>query len=143
MTVRYEQDLNLWARQTADLLRERRWQDIDRAHLIEELEELSRSEKRVIASRLIRLLLHLLKWDYQPQRRSDSWLDSITDARVQIALAIQDSPSLRSYPAEQLAACYPRARRSAIRQNGLPAQRFPEDCPYALEQVLDEDWLPG
>lgn len=70
MTVRYEQDLNLWARQTADLLRERRWQDIDRAHLIEELEELSRSEKRVIASRLIRLLLHLLKWDYQPDRKS-------------------------------------------------------------------------
>lgn len=142
MTVRYQQDPNLWAHQTADLLRERRWQEIDRARLIEELEDLSRSEQRAIASQLIRLLLHLLKWDHQPQRRSDSWLDSITDARVQIALTIQDSPSLQSYPAEQLAACYQRARRSAARQTGLAPVDFPENCPYPLDRILDEDWLP-
>ncbi len=91
---------------------------------------------------MIRLLLHLLKWQYQIQRRSDSWLDSITDARTQIELAIEDSPSLRSYPAQQLEQSYQRARRKAAQQTGMPVSVFPEACPYTLELILDQDWLP-
>jgi hypothetical protein len=110
--------------------------------LIEEIEDLGKSERRGIASQLIRLLLHLLKWQYQPQRRSDSWLDSIADSRLQIELAIQDSPSLRAYPSEQLAQCYAQARRGAAKQTGLPLSLFPEECLYALKDILNEDWLP-
>lgn len=65
----------------------------DIVHLIEEIEDLGKSERRGITSQLPRLLLHLFKWQHQPQRRSDSWLDSITNAHTQIELAIQDSPS--------------------------------------------------
>jgi len=88
MKATYSTDFNLWIDQTAQLLREQRWQELDLEHLIEEIEDLGKSERRGIASQLTRLLLHLLKWQYQPQRRSDSWLDLIADARTQIELAL-------------------------------------------------------
>lgn len=138
----YVTDFNAWIAQTTQLLRESRWSEIDRMHLIEEVEDLGKSERRGIASQLTRLLLHLLKWHYQPQRRSDSWLDSILDARTQIELAIEDSPSLAGYPAEQLEECYHRARRQAAKQTSLEITMFPDACPFGLEQVLAEDWLP-
>ena len=114
MSATYKADFNLWIEQTAQLLRSHRWHEIDVEHLIEEVESLGKSERLFIASQLTRLLLHLLKWQYQPQRRSDSWLDSITDSRTQIELTILDSP----------------------------ISVLPEECPYSLELVLDEDWLP-
>ncbi|MCC5667250.1 DUF29 domain-containing protein [Nostoc sp. CHAB 5784] len=142
MSAAYKADFNLWIEQTTQLLRSHRWQEVDVEHLIEEVEGLGKSERRSIASQLTRLLLHLLKWQYQPQRRSDSWLDSITDSRTQIELAIEDSPSLKSYPTEQLEESYQRARRQAAKQTGILLSVFPEECPYSLELVLDEDWLP-
>ncbi|MFM7424624.1 MAG: DUF29 domain-containing protein [Elainella sp.] len=142
MSEKYSEDFSLWINQTAQLLRERRWHEIDLPNLIEEVESLGKSERRGISSQLTRLLLHLLKWQYQPQRRSDSWLDSITDARTQIELAIEESPSLRSYPTDQLEESYQRARRQAAKQTGMEISRFPEACPYSVELVLAEDWLP-
>ena len=142
MSEAYTTDFHLWAQQTAKLLRERRWQEIDLKHLMEEVEDLGKSERRGITSQLTRLLLHLLKWQYQLQRRSDGWMDSMTDARTQIELVLQDSPSLRSYPAEQLASCYQRARHRAATQTGLSPAIFPRACPYPLELILDEEWLP-
>jgi hypothetical protein len=103
---------------------------------------LGKSERRGIASQLTRLLVHLLKWRHQPERRSDSWRDSIADARLQIQLALEDSPSLRPYPAEQLDTCYRKARRAAAQQTGLAPGRFPDSCPFMLADVLSEDWLP-
>jgi hypothetical protein len=138
----YATDFSLWVQQTARLLREHRWQDIDLENLVEEIEDLGKGERRGITSQLTRLLLHLLKWQYQPQRRSDSWLDSITDARLQIELALEDSPSLKVYPLEQLDRSYQKARHSASKQTGLPLSAFPEECPYLLENILNEDWLP-
>ncbi len=142
MSEKYSTDFNLWIDQTAQLLRERRWHEIDLPNLIQEVENLGKSERRGIASQLTRLLLHLLKWQYQPQLRTDSWLDSITDARTQIELAIEDSPSLSNYPAEQLEKSYQRARLQAARQTKMNVSVFPEICPYSLELVLAEDWLP-
>ena len=142
MTGDYAHDYQDWLARTAQLIRERRWQDLDADHLAEEVEDLGKSERRGIASQLTRLLVHLLKWRFQPTRRSDSWRDSIADARLQIQLAIEDSPSLGACPSAQLDACYTKARRSAAQQTGLPPERFPEACPFAIEKVLNEDWLP-
>ncbi len=114
MSDTYLADFNSWIDKTAQLLREQRWHEIDVVHLIEEIEDLGKSERRLLSSQLTRLLLHLLKWQYQPQRRSDSWLDSITDARTQIALAIEDSPSLRNYPAEKLEESYRFPRKAHL-----------------------------
>ena len=102
----HKPDFNLWIQQTTQLLRQQRWQEIDLETLVEEVEHLGNSECRSLSSQLTRLLLHLLKWHYQPQRRSDSWLDSITDARFQIELLLKDSPSLKEYPSQQLELCY-------------------------------------
>jgi hypothetical protein len=142
MSEEYSTDFSVWINQTAQRLREQRWHEIDLPNLIAEVEDLGKSERRGIVSQLTRLLLHLLKWQYQPQRRSDSWLDSITDARTQIELAVEDSPSLRNYPAEQLEASYQRARRQAAKQTNLEVAVFPDRCPYLLELVLADDWLP-
>lgn len=142
MSATYTKDFNLWIQQTARLLREKRWYELDLEHLIEEVENLSKSERRGIASQLTRLLLHLLKWQYQPQRRSDSWLDSITDARTQLELALEDSPSLKNYPTEQLEQSYQRARRQASQQTGMPLSIFPRECPYSLDLILGDEWLP-
>jgi hypothetical protein len=135
-------DFSAWTQHTAQLLRERRWDEIDMERLIEEVEDLGRSERNSIKSQLSRLLLHLLKWQYQPQRRSDSWLDSINDARTQIEDKLEDSPSLQGYPAEQIDKAYARARRRAASQTGLPLSTFPAECPYAIDNLLHEDFLP-
>ncbi|MBE9077446.1 DUF29 domain-containing protein [Romeria aff. gracilis LEGE 07310] len=142
MDTAYLTDFNAWIDQTSQLLRERRWDEVDLAHLIEEIEDLGKRERRAVASQLIRLLLHLLKWQYQPQRRSDSWLDSMTDARTQIELSVEDSPSFENYLADQLDQCYQRARRQAANQTGLEVSTFPDVCPYSPERVLADDWLP-
>ena len=138
----YDNDFSAWIQYTAQLLRERRWDEIDLEQLIEEVEDLGKSERSAIKSQLDRVLLHLLKWELQPQRRTDSWLDSITDARNQIERTIEDSPSLRRYPMEQLDACYQRARRRAAKQTGLPLSTLPAECLYDIDQVLDEDFMP-
>ncbi len=142
MNEMYLADFNTWIDQTATLLRNGHWREIDLEHLIEEVDGLGKSERRGITSQLTRLLLHLLKWQYQPQRRSDSWLDSITDARTQIELAIEDSPSLTNYPAEKLEESYQRARRQSAKQTSMDISVFPIECPYSLELILDQDWLP-
>jgi len=142
MNQTYLSDFNLWIERTTQLLQEHRWHEIDVVHLIEEIEDLGKSERRAISSQLIRLLLHLLKWEYQPQRRSDSWLDSITDARTQIEMAIADSPSLKNYPNQELEDCYQRALRQASKQTNTEISVFPNPCPYSIELVLAEDWLP-
>ena len=142
MPETYSIDFAAWVTETAQFLREKNWEKIDVDHLLEEVESLGKSERRGINSQLIRLLLHLLKWQYQPQRRSDSWLDSITDARMQIQLAIEDSPSLRRHPSEQLDSCYQKAHRQASEQTGLALSSFPERCPYDIKMILTNPWLP-
>jgi hypothetical protein len=142
MSQTYFSDFSAWIDQTTQLLQEHRWQEIDVVHLIEEIKDLGKSERRAIASQLTRLLLHLLKWEYQPHRRSDSWLDSITDARTQIELAIADSPSLKNYPIQELEDSYQKALRQASKQTNIEISGFPRSCPYSLELVLAEDWLP-
>jgi hypothetical protein len=138
----YDQDLVLWAENTAQLLREKRWDAVDWAHLIEEVGDLGKSERSAIGSQLERILVHLLKWQFQPQRRSDSWLDSMNDGRSQIRRKIEDSPSLRSYPAQIIQKEYERARREAARQTGLNLSIFPDLSPFSVDQVLG-DWLPN
>ena len=138
----YDTDFYNWAQQQAAALRARRFDDLDIALLADEVEDLAKSQQRAIKSQLERLLLHLLKWCYQSERRGDSWIDSIQDARTQIAGTVQDSPSLRAYPPTQVEPCYSKARRVAARQTKLPLATFPGTCPWTPEDVLDEDFLP-
>jgi Domain of unknown function DUF29 len=140
----YDQDLVAWALANADLLRNGRLSEIDAAHLAEELEDLGKSERRALCSHIRVLLLHLLKWQFQPGLRGPSWRLSIENARREIQVILEDSPSLSAATQVCLDKEYPTARRSAVIETGLAEDRFPASSPYTVAQVLDEDfWTYG
>lgn len=139
----YDTDLYAWANANAELLRQGKYQQIDVGHLIEEIEDMGKSERRSIASHFKNLLMHLLKWQYQPSLHNNSWLLTINNSRDYIADLIQENPSLAGLPASSIDATYLKARRDAALETGLPLTAFPTTCPYTIEQVLGENWLPG
>ena len=139
----YEEDFVAWLEDQAGRARRGEVEGLDLENIAEELEGLARSDRREIRSRLTVLLTHLLKCLAQPQKRSSSWLETIAEQRDGIAQLIEDSPSLRAFPAEVLDRAFPAARRKAARQTRLPEREFPERCPFDIEAVLDPRWLPG
>jgi hypothetical protein len=139
----YDADFYAWTQDQAEKLRARRQNEIDWENVAEEIESVGRSQKKEIRSRLLVLLLHLLKWEFQPDRRKGGWQASIIEARDELSSEIEDSPSLRSYPAQALDRQYDVARLKAIAETGLPDSIFPKDCPYTVEQVLDFGFMPG
>jgi hypothetical protein len=139
----YEDDFALWSAEQGALLRAGRFDRLDRENLAEEIESLGRSQKHEIDSRLGILLLHLLKWERQPEHRSRSWQSSIQEQRRRIARLIKDSPSLQSYPAEVFEEEYPLAREKASIESGVFLELFPLECPYSIENILDPGFFPG
>ncbi len=138
----YEQDYYHWLEQTALSLRKRAFDQLDLENLIEEIEDMGRSEKRATESNLRVALLHLLKWKYQPQQRSSSWSGSIAEHRIRIRKALQDSPSLKNYLPEVFSETYQDATKIASQEAGLVPGTFPTSCEWTLQQVLNEEWLP-
>ncbi len=141
----YERDFFLWTRQQAELLRERvpDTAGLDTVKLAEEIEDLGSSQQSEIESRLCVLLAHLLKWQVQPAKRSNSWCATIAEQRMRIARRLRQSPSLRSYSAEVLAEEYAVARLNAMAETDLPMDSFPLHCPFEIDDILDPDFLPG
>lgn len=138
----YEEDFNLWIDTTAKILRERQIEQLDFKNLIEEVESMGRSEKDALESNFVVVLMHLLKYKYQPQRRSNSWLSSIYEHRRRIRRAFSKSPSLKNYLNEVFAECYQDARQEASLETGLPLEVFPIECPFNVEETLNPDYLP-
>jgi Domain of unknown function DUF29 len=138
----YEIDYFRWLEVTVAQLRDRDLTRVDWAHLIEELEDMGRSEKRGLESNLVVLLLHLLKWQFQPEMRSGSWAGSIAEHRRRIRKSLQDSPSLLQYLETIGEECYQDARQQAHLETGLAIAVFPQDCPYAIEPLLDPNFFP-
>ncbi len=140
----YEQDFYLWTQEQATTLGAREFEALDIPHLIEEIRDLGNNLKNALESDLCQILLHLLKWRYQPQGRieSHSWQDSIDEHRERIVRLLAKSPSLKSHLPIIWPDEYRRARRKAQRQTGLPLTTFPATCPWDVAQVLDEDFWP-
>ncbi len=141
MATTYEQDLSAWAREQARLMRERRFEALDIEHLAEEIEDMSRSDRRELTSRLTILLQHLLKWTFQPERRSASWQATILAQRDELADLFEQSPSLRSEWLAMLPKCYARAARRAQLETGMAS--FPSECPFSPQDLLNEDFWPN
>ncbi|MFW5724195.1 MAG: DUF29 domain-containing protein [Halochromatium sp.] len=139
----YEHDIHAWTQQTAQLLRQHRFHELDIEHLVEELETMSRRDRQELISRLKILLGHLLKWQYQPQHRSSSWRGSILELRLRIRDLLQDAPSLKPFLAEAANAAYADGAKLASKETGLPLIQLPDALPYALDPLLDDDWFPG
>ena len=140
--VRYEEDLYAWSLQQAALLRARRADSLDWDHLAEEIEWMVGRDRRELKNRLRIILLHLLKWQGQPARRGASWRKTLRTQRGHIKDLLQESPSLRRLVPELIREAYPDAVKDAVDETGLPAERFPSSCPYAPDDVLNEDHLP-
>ena len=140
----YEQDFQAWALENAALLRQGKLADIDVLHIAEELEGMGASERRELQSRLQVLVCHLLKYQYQPERRGKSWLLTIGHQRDAIESLLKQSPSLRPLldDAEEMADIYTKAVRDAVIETELDRHLFPVRCPYAIDQLLDGDFLP-
>jgi hypothetical protein len=138
----YENDFYAWTQNTAELLRQGRLQEIDIEHIAEELESMGKRDKREIISRLSILLMHLLKWQFQPGFRGASWQNTIIEQRQQVQLILEDSPSLKHQVEEKITKAYQSALRKAVNETGLPLSHFPQICPYTLEQMLDDNFYP-
>jgi hypothetical protein len=138
----YEADFYAWTQQQAQLLRERRFDDLDLDNLVDEVESVGRSEKHEIRRRLKVLLTHLLKWKFQPRFRGISWRRTIRQQRETIAEIVEASPSLRGYPSQVMRAAYTGATLSASEEIGLAIGIFPEACPFSIIEVLDLEFFP-
>lgn len=138
----YERDFFEWTRQQADLLRERRFEDLDLENLIDEVESVGSSERREIRNRLTVLICHLLKWKYQPGLRGDSWLETIGEQRRMLLDIVATSPSLRTYMHDETGKMYRSGRLEAARQTRIALGVFQTTSPFTAEQVLDPDFLP-
>jgi hypothetical protein len=138
----YEHDYYHWTLEQARALRERRVEALDWERLAEEVEDLGRSEKRAVKSQLVRLILHLLKWRCEPQRRNDGWRVSVENSRDEIHDLLADNPSLRPELIGILGRAYKIARRDARAGTGQADSSFPQTCPWSLEELLAEDFWP-
>jgi Domain of unknown function DUF29 len=139
----YDSDVYAWAQHQAQALRAKDWSALDVENLAEEIESLGKEQAHAVESHLRILLAHLLKWQYQPQRRRRGWERSCLNARDEIDRRLRRNPSLRGQVAHFITDIYPKARRLAQAETSLPLATFPEDCPWSVEQVLDDDFFPG
>lgn len=142
MSTTYETDVAAWANEQARLLRSGNLAALDVEHLAEEMDAMSAKEKRELRNRLAVLLQHLLKWQFQPLRRSDSWTTTMFEQRLNIAGILEDSPSLSGILEARLDSAYGLAVHQAAKETGISLHVFPKKCPYALSDALMGDWLP-
>ena len=131
----YERDVYSWSQEQARLVREGRWDLVDRVNVAEEIESLGRTEFNRLESALRVLLLHILKWDHQPKKRSRSWILSIQAQRLEIEDVLADNPGLKPRIGEALARAYRRARIEAAKETGLDTAEFPETCGHSFEDA--------
>src|SRR5579863_10257440 len=128
----HDSDFYAWSLEQAGLLRTGRIGEADLETIAEEIESMGRGEKRELVSRLTVLLLHLLKWRHQPDKRGASWRVSIANTRDDLIDLLEDSPSLRASRGVHLASAYKRARRQASVETGLPEKTFPPASPFSF-----------
>lgn len=150
-TPLYDADFYAWTQEQAQLLRlaqsataeqPRQWDSVDLDNVIEEIESLGRQERNELVNRLGVLLGHLLKWQFQPERRGTSWQAIIREQRRRVKRLLSESPSLQPYLVEAMQEAFDDGVDLAVRETGLPYEKFPADCPYSFEQAIDADFFP-
>ena len=138
----HEKDVYGWAVHTAQLLREKKMNEVDFDGIVEELEEMGISNKHALISRLTLVISHLLKWQFQPNMRGHSWTYTIRAQRKKASYVLDDNPSLKSKLDEIIAKAYKVAIDEATDQTGLDEKTFPTDCPYTFEQIMNDEFYP-
>ena len=143
MPVGYDQDVMAWAAEQARLIRTGQFDQLDIEHVADEIDDVGKSEKRELASRMAVLLAHLLKWQFQPTHRGTSWERTMREQRKQVLRKLKETPSLCPLlnDPEWGEGAWSDAVTLAISETGLDA--FPEACPWNLADVLADSWLPA
>ncbi len=135
----YSSDFYGWTQAQAKFLKTRQWDELDIANLVEEVEALGRQERQELQNRLGVLLGHLLKWQYQPDNRSNSWRATIREQRRRIMQLLKDSPSLKPFLEEVISRGYDDGLDLAVRETNLPYDEFPNHCPFTAEDIFDSN----
>ena len=140
----YEQDYYAWTMDTVEKLKHGHFEQIDVDHLMEEVESMGISERSALESRMVVLIMHLLKWQIQQSNRCNSWKATIEQQRLRIKKLLKKMPSLKNILTEIFndEDNYKDAVLSASKETGLSKSTFPNELPYTLEQLLDEDFYP-
>ena len=138
----YDQDFYAWANEQAAILRAGNLTAADIEHIAEEIESMGRTEKRELVNRLVVLLLHLLKWQFQPGLRGNSWRLTIEEQRYRLDDHLADNPSLKATLPTSTANAYRLALVEAERETGLTRATFPAACPWTFEQITDDAFWP-
>ena len=136
----YDRDFYSWSLEQARLVREGRWSAIDRENVAEEIESLGREQFNKLVSALRVLMMHMLKWDHQPDLRSRSWVLSIEAQRLELENILSDNPGLNPRIADATARAYRRARIEAANETGLEKNEFPEGCPYTWSDLVTREF---
>jgi len=131
----YDRDFYTWSQEQGRLVREGRWAEVDRENVAEEMESLGREQFNKLESAIRVILIHMLKWDHQPERRSRSWALSIATQRVHVEQILDDNPGLKPLIAEAVARAYRLARLESINETGLKKATFPDRCPYSFDDI--------
>lgn len=143
MSDLYDRDFYAWANEQAALLRAGRLSAADIGNIAAEIESMGRTEKRELTNRVAVLLAHLLKWRFQPERRSTSWVLTIREQRRPAGRVFADNPSLRPQLGFVMAETYGDAVLAAERETGLPEETFPAECPWTYEQAMQDEAPAG
>jgi len=138
----HDSDFYNWTQEQATLLRTGRIAELDIDNLIDEIEDMGRSEKRELENRLSLLLAHLLKWQYQITHRGKSWHATIKEQRLSLLELLADNPSLRHILAERTANAYQHGILQAVRETGIDENDFSARCPYTITEILDLAFYP-
>ena len=138
----YNTDVYTWSQEQAALLDGRQWESLDLANLIEEILSVGASQYTAVSSAVYQILVHLLKWSYQPTRQSRSWRVSLLEHRSRVPRRLRRAPALAREIPRMMLEEYPAACRKASAQTGLPLSTFPPACPWTPAQLLDEDFWP-
>ena len=140
--INYDQDFYGWTQEQAALLKAGRLNDLDIENLIEEIETMGRSEKRALESSLTVLLVHLLKWQYQPVRRGRSWELTIKTQRIHFIKVLRDNPGLKPTLEQCMMDAYQIATIKASQETGLEENIFPASCPWSWAETVQADFYP-
>lgn len=138
----YHSDFYAWTKEQTEILSNQQWRKLDLENLIEEIKSLGRQQRQQLRSHLAILLSQLLQWQYQSEQRSRSWLATIRVQRRDILKLIKENPSLKAYLSEAILDAYDNGRDLAMGETNLPEEIFPQQCPYAPNQILNLDFYP-
>jgi len=142
MHPKHDEDVYGWATHTANLLRNKKMDDVDFENIIEEMEVLGRSEQHELKNRLSLVISHLLKWQYQSDKRTRSWKLTIEEQRLQAASCLEVSPSLNSHLDEILRKAYKIGKIKALKETELDENILPQQCPYTFEEIMNDTFYP-